>query len=494
MISSRAGSLGDGARRAVVAIGLVVAVLAGTGSGSAFANTPDRSTLASVPPRWDPRLKPIADEVAKLRALDFEHPVAASFLDDAAFEKKVSIDKGKLTEQEKKSAARSEAELRAVGLIGPDVDLVNAVSSAQSAGVLAFYDPMTKRITVKGTDLDDVATRVTVAHEMTHALQDQHFDLQKLEKEAAAVHGSTALKTVVEGDAVRIQNAYAQTLSSEDQQRYAAEYGAIGQQAQDESTSKGVPDTVTVMFQAPYALGESMLDAVMAKGQQAGIDGLFRDPPTADASFVTPSTLLDHRTFQKVKTPPLQPGERREGEPDVFGSLDLFEVLASRLDDATALAATDAWDGDAMVAFKRGGQTCLRVAFAGQGPKGVETFDGALHQWAAQVPPSSATVQDGGNRVILTACDPGSATTASLKSPVTSFAFLSNRNGVFAELMKEGLSTAEASCASDALVRDPAFAPFLAASANAPDAQPDPSAIDALRTRLRAIVAACHTT
>ena len=191
-----------------------------------------------MPTKWDPRLRPIADEVAKLRKLDFEHPVAAEFLDDAAFEKKVTTDRGKLSKQDKRDLERSQAQLRAVGLIGADVDLFDAVGSLQTSGVLAYYDPKTKKITVKGTNLDDVATRVTVAHELTHALQDQHFDLQKLEQAAAADHGSTVLHTIAEGDAVRIENEYVKTLSEADQQAYQTQNaqteraGAVGDHRQ----------------------------------------------------------------------------------------------------------------------------------------------------------------------------------------------------------------------------------------------------------------------
>src|SRR5436189_5401629 len=89
---------------------------------------------AATPKQWDPRLAPIADKVAELRKLKFDHPVAAEFLDDAKFEKRVSIDKGKLTKSDKEDIVRSQGQLRAVGLIGPDVDLIDASSSLQSSG------------------------------------------------------------------------------------------------------------------------------------------------------------------------------------------------------------------------------------------------------------------------------------------------------------------------------------------------------------------------
>lgn len=480
--------------RSIALVACVAAAVGGLLAPAAMAaKQPATTTTAAVPKRWDPRLEPIAREVAKLRKLDFEHPVAARFLDDAAFEKKVAVDKSKLTPQDKRDLERAQAQLRAVGLIGSGVDLADAFGSLQTSGVLAYYDPDTKRITVKGTNLDDVSTRVTVAHELTHALQDQHFDLKKLQREAAADHGSSALQTIAEGDAVRIQEAYVKTLSDADQQAYADQDAAIAQQAQTEITAQGVPDTLSVVFQAPYVLGQPMLQSVLAREHEAGIDALFRKPPTADAAFVTPSTLLEHRTFQQVPTPKLAAGEQRSGKPDQFGSLSLFQVLSSRLDNGTALDAADAWDGDAMVTFTRNGQTCLRSSFAGRGTKGTSTITDALQKWAAQMPAGSATVEGARDRVTLTACDPGRAATAIPNPPFASLVYLASRDSLFAELVNGGLSTAQATCSADTLVRDPTFAPIVQQAGQDPNAAPDDSVVTALRQRLRDIVGQCRT-
>jgi hypothetical protein len=491
-------------RRLCTAVGVLVAVglvsvsgVPGAGAQTTTTSAGPSTTAekpAPTPKQWDPRIEPIAEEVAKLRKLDFEHPVAAEFLDDAAFEKKVSVDRGKLTKKDKEDIERSQAQLRAVGLIGADVDIIDAVGSLQTSGVLAYYDPKTKKITVKGTDLDDVSTRVTVAHELTHVLQDQHFDLQKLDKEADADHGSTVLHTIAEGDAVRVEDAYAKTLSQADQQAYQTQHTEISQTAQSEITAKGVPDSLSVVFQAPYVLGPSMLDAVIAKDQDKGIDALFEDPPVADAAFVTPSTLVERRTFQTVPPPKLQAGEKRAGKPDVFGSLSLFQVLSSRIDNATALSAADAWDGDATVTFTRNGQICTRATFAGRGTDGTKTISEALQQWATQMPAGAATVDGTADRVTLTACDPGAAATAIPNQPIGSLVYLASRDGLFAELLKSGLTTTQATCTSDTLVRDPAFAPVVEAAGTDPTAEPDPAIITALQSRVREIVGECKRT
>ncbi len=474
-------------------LALVVSVLgvAGGAAGAKTAPTTAPPTVAPTPKRWDPRIAPIAREVEKLRKLSFEHPVAVKFLSEAAFEKKVAVDKGKLTAADKRDAEQSQSQLRAVGLIGNDVDLLDATSSLQKSGVLAYYDNTTKSVTVKGKKLDDIATKVTLAHELTHALQDQHFDLTKLQKDAAKTHSSTVLRTIIEGDAVRIQNDYVDTLSKAERAAYESESSAQSDEARKEATDADVPESLQVFFEAPYDLGPIMLDSVIAKQHVAGIDKLFEHPPTSDSAFLTPSTLLDGSHFTTVSTPKLRAGEKRVGQPDSFGAFSLYQVLASRIDPAAALSAADGWGGDAMVAFTRDKTTCLRSAFVGRNRAKTKAIGEALTQWAAAMPAGSAAVETG-KQITLTTCDPGAASTEAPNRAVGALTLAAIRDELFLEVLKQGAGVPVAVCSSDTLVRDPVFTPILQALTDNPNAAPDADALAALRSRVPQVFLECR--
>jgi hypothetical protein len=473
--------------RSTLVLLLLFGLSAATAGAAGATTTP---TTAPTPEQWDRRIEPIAHEVEKLRKLDFEHPVAVEFLSDAAFEKRVAVDKGKLSASEKRSAERSQSQLRAVGLIGPDVDLVDATSSLQKSGVLAYYANATKRITVKGKDADDVATRVTLAHELTHALQDQHFDLTALQRKAAKTHSSTVLRTVVEGDAVRIQDDYVGTLSKTEQAKYADDRAQQSGDAQAEASDAGVPESLSVLSEAPYDLGPIMLGAVIADKDDEGIDDLFRHPPTSDSAYLTPWTLLDGSTFTTVPTPKLREGEQRSGPPDTFGAFALYQVLASRIDPATALSVADGWGGDAMTTFTRDGTTCLRSAFVGRTAKQTKAIGNALTAWAAAMPDGAAEVERG-KRVTLTACDPGVAGTEAPNRALQALILAATRDGLFLEVLKQGAPVRVAVCASDTLVRDPTFAPLLRAAVADPSAEPDAETLAAVRARVPEVFQQC---
>ena len=218
-------------------------------------------------------------EVAELRGLEFEHPVPAEFLDDAAFEKRVTVDKGKLSKADKDDIERSQGQLRAVGLIGPAVDLLDATSSLQTSGVLAYYSPQTKKITVKGKGTGDVATRVTVAHELTHALQDQHFDLRELEKDAAktprvdpaCAHWSRATRS-------GSRTTTSSRCRRPTRRRTTSSAPSTSATAQSEIAAEGVPESLSVFFEAPYSLGPTMSRAVIAEDDVAGVERAVRRP------------------------------------------------------------------------------------------------------------------------------------------------------------------------------------------------------------------------
>ena len=480
------------ARRAL-AVAIVAGVTLGASAVVAEAKTSPTTTptAAPTPKRWDPRIAPIAHEVEKLRKLQFEHPVAVKFLTDKAFEKKVAVDKGKLTAADKRQAKQSQSQLRAVGLIGPDVDLLDATSSLQKSGVLAYYENATKSITVKGTKLDDIATKVTLAHELTHALQDQHFDLTALERAAAKAHSSTVMRTIIEGDAVRIQHDYVDTLSKADQTAYEHESSDQSDQARTEASDAGVPEALSVFFEAPYDLGPLMLDAVIAKQKIAGIDKLFEHPPTSDSAYLTPSTLLDGSKFESVSAPKVRSGEKRLGQPDSFGAFALYQVLASRIDPADALKAADGWGGDAMVTFRRGTTTCLRSAFVGRDRGDTATIGAALTQWAKAMPAGAAKVETG-KQVVLTACDPGAAATEAPNRALTALILAATRDELFLEVLKQGIDVPVAVCTSDTLVRDPVFTPILQALTENPNAAPDDETLAGLRSRVAEVFVGCR--
>lgn len=439
---------------------------------------------------WDPRVAAIAKDVERLRGLKFERPVPAAFLSDAAFDKKVAISQRKLSADDKAQIERAAAQLRAAGLLADDIDLREAMSSLQTAYVLAYYDPKTKRVTVRGTQLDP-ATEVTLAHELTHALQDQHFDLEKLQRAASRSHSSDALKALVEGDAVRVQQMYTAGLPADERARYDAASRSSSDTARAEARASSVPDSLLAFVQSSYLLGPLMLQVARAVNGEHAIDRLFRDPPTNDSAYLTPTRLVDGTKVRAVAPPKLARGERVEGKPDVFGAFALYLILASRSDPVPALAVADGWAGDSMVTFRRNGRTCVRASFAGRTNDASNAIGDALGHWAEQGSPGAADVERHGRLSTLTACDPGASGVPSHDGSMAALIVADVRNTLLATLTEQGVGIAPAQCTANGVVRDPAVRPLVDATVADPNATPDPALLASVRQRVVAIAAEC---
>ena len=119
-------------------------------------------------------------------------------------------------------------------------------------------------------------------------MQDQYFDLTKLDKEAAKTHSDSALKAVVEGDAVRVQRLYEKKLSADDQAAYEAARSEHAAAATDEIHDKGVPDSISTFVPGPVRARPDHAGAGRVARRRAASTTCSASPPTTDASYLTP--------------------------------------------------------------------------------------------------------------------------------------------------------------------------------------------------------------
>ena len=329
------------------------------------------------------------------------------------------------------------------------------------------------------------------AHELTHALQDQHFDLNALQKRATRNHGTAALTALVEGDAVRVQQHYADELPPDQRAQYESTRSSGASGALATAHARGVPDSLVAMFQTPYALGPSMLDVAQAAGGSGAVDALFRRPPLADVSYLAPRTLVDGVTPASVDPPALQPGETANGKPDVFGALTLYLALATQSDAVEALRVADAWGGDSMATFTRGDTRCLRATFVGRTPAGTTAIGNALEQWAAKEPGDAVEAVSDRSHATLTACDPGASGAAVEDHSIAALTVVAVRNSLLATLARQGVTAGVADCTANGVITDPAFRPVLDAAVANPNATPDEDTLGPLQQRIFSIAATC---
>jgi hypothetical protein len=422
---------------------------------------------SSYPSGWDARLGDLPATVARLRGLSFEHPVPVRFETAARFVHEGAIGADEQTAGQKRATKRLTEELRAVGLISGDVDLFGATRTERANRVLAFYDPDAKEIVIRGRHLD-VPHRVVLAHELTHVLQDQHFDLPRLEASVRHAPGqsSDALRAVVEGDAVRIEHRYVDSLSRADQASYEA-WERAGVDGADQAT-RSVPAVLTVLDSAPYAYGPSVLRVLSADGGNGAVDRAFEHGVFTQKLFVEPTASLTDPAPKPIAAPAPAAGEKTVDAPEQLGAFDLYLMLGSRIDAADALDTAAHWTGGRMRTVRAGGATCVRGRVTVDSTAARRDLDDRMRRWVAALPPGMASVTTTGTHTDFRSCDPGAASPLAPPDPAITRAdaLLAAHDEIEVALVAEaeqaGAPVATARCAALGLVRAPEVAALLA--------------------------------
>lgn len=423
---------------------VVVPRLLGTSDDSA---EPTATTEPPHPDVWDDRVAPIAEWVATERDLAFEHPVTVRFLSEEEYQEEATGGGDETSEEAEEEAEHFVGVLRAMGLVHGEVDLDTAGETLQGEGTLAYYVPEEQVVYVRGTELTP-SVRVTIAHELTHVLQDQHFDLERLAD--PDFDRSEGLRALAEGDAERIEEAFvADRLTAEERTAYEEESTASGDEAR-EALDEDVPPALVAFFAAPYALGEPLVDQLTRLEGPGAIDDLLEDPPTEEELLDPSSRGTVRADVQEVEVS--APEGAEEVEEDVVGPLAWYLMLASRGEAVDALRAVDGWGGDAMVSYRDGDATCVRAVLVGDDAGATDALRAALTGWAEAGPEGSASVETSGDRVHFEACDPGSDASSTGDVSTDLLALPVVRSELSTQFQESGLPADSAQCAAGRVV------------------------------------------
>jgi hypothetical protein len=408
-----------------------------------------RSPESPYPEKWDARIEPFAKVVEAQRGLTFEHPIYVDFLSVKEFQDKVTSDKDDLSGKDRKELAHTEGMMRAVGLLEGKVDLFESSSDLAGAGILGYYSYDDKRIRIRGEKLTP-AVQSTLVHELTHALQDQHFDLGTRFKalENGADGASTAYQAMVEGDASRIETDWANGLGKK--RRAALDRSQAAQSKKFKSQSSDIPEVLGAFIGSPYVLGEAMLALAVERDGDAAVNQLFAKPPTTDEHLLDPWTLIeDHEEPLGVAKPKLAAGEEKF-DSGTFGAIGWLFMLAERVPAPRVLDAVDGWGGDSYVAFERDGVSCVRINYQGDTKGDLTEMESSLRSWIAEQPKGKGQVRVDHHTLVFESCDPGKRSVVGRSASQDILGLAASRTYLSSVLLDAGPDFAR--CASDRLV------------------------------------------
>ncbi|MFN2384211.1 MAG: hypothetical protein ABR559_08110 [Gemmatimonadota bacterium] len=341
----------------------------------------------------------VGREMAGIRELPWREPVAFRVSDRAAIQTfaRAALDR----EMAPAEWAAQQALFAHAGLIGPGVDMRELAVQLYTEQVAGYYDPDLKTFYLADW-LPQLIQRAVVAHEITHALQDQHFDLVPwLDEVPATEDGALARAAVIEGDAMTAMLAYLLVPAGASLDQLPDIARLLQQQSGALATSyptfDKAPPALQRLLLFPYVEGSAFVLTALKSGGWAAVDALYRDPPRSTEQVLHPERYFGPRDAPRTVAPPALTGARLiEGS---WGELGVSLILGAGLSPGAAAAAARGWDGDRYVLARRpGGGLALAWTLRFDTPAAAARFATAYAQSIVTRFPGPARVATGDRR------------------------------------------------------------------------------------------------
>lgn len=292
-------------------------------------------------------IKQVVAEVEYLRQLPHKAPIVVHLVDEKTFGKAMA------NEFVPDSAEQERAWLVAFSLAPADVDLRLAADRATQA-IGAVYDFDSKRLMVpKGTGFN----QESLAHEVGHALADQHFGIVIPVGDEERV---AAYRAFVEGDAAVTQalyvnrhgaagpSAFLWAVASERADSERALVAADGPYSHLASWIPIYRDEIILR----YSHGFRFVAALHRAGGFSLVDRAWKQLPTTTEQILHPEKYLIGEAAIPVETPPVPPNTTSV-YAGVAGEMGIRGVLGMCVEDDVARAAAAGWGGDAVRIVRR---------------------------------------------------------------------------------------------------------------------------------------------
>jgi len=243
-------------------------------------------------PIRSPRLDKIEERVTKVRELPLQKRIAfRSCTEDVI---RAELEQSSAQDTPPAEVEADQKLLVALGLIPPKENLAATLSNVLTEQIIGAYDTDTKDITiVAGKGVGSTMDELTMAHEITHGLQDQNFNLVKPPLDSKNYNGDNdlAVTSLVEGDAMGTMLTYAEKYV--DPQKLTEAELAESDTSSEELDKAPAYIRKSLLF--PYEEGMNFVEQLKNKKGLAGVDAALRDPPLSTEQIIHPDKYITHR-------------------------------------------------------------------------------------------------------------------------------------------------------------------------------------------------------
>ena len=345
----------------------------------------------TIPVEIAMQMNAIQEQVIDLRGLEPTSDVPRALLSPDELRQRVVDDF--VADYTPEEAVDDVIELAALGLLEPGFDLRSFYIELFSEQIAGFYDQEVDEMYVVQGEGFFGSERLTYAHEYTHVLQDQTYDIEEgldytEESCEADSERCAAIQALIEGDATLSGYSwFLEYATQEDRESLLATYENYESPVYDSA-----PPFMHEDFMFPYTAGLTFVQALYDEGGWPAVDRAYGDVPVSTEQILHPERYPEDTPIP-VELPDLLPAlgaDWRELDRNVMGEWYTYLILGFGIDPQAQVAAEVAaeaaagWGGDSYLIYVNDttGQTVVVLSTLWESASEAGQFAAAFRTYA----------------------------------------------------------------------------------------------------------------
>ncbi|MBX7138005.1 MAG: hypothetical protein K1X83_08485 [Oligoflexia bacterium] len=255
-----------------------------------------------------------------------------------------------------------------IGLVPDEFNYEQGLLDLYLNQIGGYYDPEKKHFIMAAWMPAMLQTTVAV-HELTHGLQDQHFNLERM-MDPKIENGDLLLarSALVEGDAnfVMLEQARKQagqgTLRAEPNVDAFVMQNILGLSLMGGSA---IPNSLQMMVLFPYTSGLRFVHYLIRQGGYSKVNAVFKKPPRSTEEILHPEkydvAMADFKEYSQAELRGTEvPSEYQQVYVDTMGEFLISSLLGNfETDKRISALAAAGWGGDRLGIFEDSGKRIM---------------------------------------------------------------------------------------------------------------------------------------
>ena len=305
-------------------------------------------------------------DVVRIRHLESKGPIAKGLKSRDEIE--VYLRRRLETDYPPEEVLAEQKLLIKLGLIPNDTNLGELLVSLFTEQIAGLYDFEAGTFYIANWIPLEIQKPV-MAHELTHALQDQYFDLSSLLQSGKDNDDAMLAKAaLIEGEGFSVMLQYVLdnmgTSFLDIPDIVELSRTSLAATAEQYQVLTHAPEYLRESLLFPYIYGARFVQAYLRRNSWKELSNLYAELPGSTEQILHPEKYMDERdtpvTVESSEVPLQLDGSWKQIYQNVLGEFSLYLLLKQFIDPPTVKQASEGWDGDSIQLYEaKSGQLTL---------------------------------------------------------------------------------------------------------------------------------------